>query len=161
MKTLRAEVDSIFIFVSIFSIVAAVFIGDIIWTQLSGSQAWQTYFGSNIANSQEANVVTNTTGAINILNNAIVIIFIMMALVSVIAAAFTESSPLFALLGVIVLPLEIIFAFIFHDLYFEIIQNSYFAPIAATYPIITTMFQYFPVAAFFLWFLLNLVIFLK
>ena len=161
MRTFKGEVDNIFILVSIFSIVAAVFVGDIIWTQLSGSAAWQTYFGSNVQGSQEANVVTNTTAAIGILNNAIVVIFIMMALVSIIAAAFTESSPLFALLGVIVLPLEIIFAFIFHDLYFEIIQNSYFAVPAATYPIVTTMFQYFPVFAFIFWFLLNVVIFLK
>ena len=161
MNKVKGQVDIIFIMVTIFSITMAIFVMDIVWNGLSTSPAWQTYFGSNVPNSQEANVVTNTSSAISIINNAIVVLFIMMALVSIVAAAFTESSPLFALLGIIILPVELVFAFIFHDIYFEIIQNSFMGGIANAYPFVTTMFQYFPAAAFVLWFLLTLVIFLK
>ncbi len=157
-KTMKAQADLIFLIGMLFAIVIAVFVVDNIWIQFKTNPTSQQIFN---ATPQGRLAETNATTSINIINNAIVMIFIVAALASIIAAAFTSSSPIFIIPALIVLPVEVLFAFIFHDAFFTIIQNSVFSGIATTYPTIITLFQYLPIISFVLAIVMIIVTFTK
>ena len=83
--------------------------------------------------------------AINILANAMVIVFVIMALASCILSFFVESSPIFLIIIFIILPIEILLAFLFHDIFFAFITNSVVGSVANNIPALIQFFQWLPV----------------
>ena len=65
-----------------------------------------------------------------------------------IAAAFADSSPVFIVPALIILPLEVLFSFILHDAFFQIIQNSTLSGVADGFPLILSFMQDLPIIAF-------------
>ena len=57
-------------------------------------------------------------------------------------------SPIFLIPALIVLPIELLFAFVFHDMFFSIMTNTMFAGIVTSYPLVFTLFQYLPIISF-------------
>jgi hypothetical protein len=158
MRYVKAQADIIYLFALLFVMVIALFVVDQIWSGLTTNPATQHLFNSTTQGTKaEANVGTS----LNILNNAVVLLFLIGVFASVIAAAFTDSSPIFLMPALVILPIEVFFAFIFHDAFFSIVQNSFFAGPAAAYPAIVTLFQYLPIAALVLAVIEVIVIFLK
>lgn len=110
---------------------------------------------------QAANVVSNANKFFTGLNTVIAFAYIFFAIGAVIAAAFTESNPVFAAIGIIILPIELVLSFGFHDAFFTIIQTSAFGALAVQYPFVTLTFEYLPVITFIMWVIVTIVTFAR
>ena len=155
---MRAQVDLVYLLVSLFVVVIALFAADKIWTGLTSSAPFQNLTN---ATSQGQLAVKQTQTSINIRNDAVVFIYIFAAVASMVAGAFTDSAAVFAVVGVIVLPIELLFSFVFHDAFFEITSNSFLSGIVAAYPATMTLFQYLPLITFSLGLVMLIVVFVK
>jgi hypothetical protein len=142
MKYQKAQADIIFLVVMLFLVVTAIFLTDVIKNGLFNSSAFQAV-SSATHTGQLA--VKQANSAINIMNDAVAFLFVFSAIASVIAAAFTTSDSAFAVIGVILMPLEILFAFVFHDAFFAIMSNSLFAGLLVQYPFTLYVFQSLPI----------------
>lgn len=158
MKQYKSQADILYLIAMLFVIVIAIFAVDIIFNGFKTNPTSQQLFN---ATPQGKLALKNTTTSINYLNNAVVILFFIAAIASIVAATFADSHPIFLVPTFVVLPIEIFFAFIFHDAFFAIVQNSSFAATAATYPTILTLFQYLPIATFVIAIIVIVVTFMK
>jgi hypothetical protein len=139
---MKGQVDIIYLtaFFFVASIVIALTL--VIWSDLTTSGPVEQLFNSTPTGH---NAQVQATSSLHIFANAIVFIFIFAAIASMIAAAFANSAPAFAILGIIVLPIEIVFSFLFHDFFLTVISNSAFAGIISQIPSIIMGFTYLPV----------------
>lgn len=142
----------------LFVVAIAFFATAQIWAQLNKTP---TFNKLTNATPEGRLAVTNVNTSMGIFGNSIVLLFIIGAIASVIAAALTSSSPIFAMLTFIILPVEVLFAFVFHDAFFAIMQTSFFAGLVNSYPFVFTLFQYLPITAFILSLLMILITFAK
>lgn len=142
---MKGQADIIYLTAMLFVVVIAVFTVDIIWNGFQSNSAYQRIQNATPTGKLAAK---NTQTSINIINNAIVIIYLMGALASVILASFADSSPIFLIPAFIVLPIELLFAFVFHDMFFSIMTNTMFAGLVTSYPLVFTLFQYLPIISF-------------
>lgn len=142
---MKGQADIIYLTAMLFVVVIAVFTVDIIWNGFQSNTAYQQIQNATPTGKLAAK---NTQTSINIINNAIVIIYLMGALASVILASFADSSPIFLIPALIVLPIELLFAFVFHDMFFSIMTNTMFAGLVTSYPLVFTLFQYLPIISF-------------
>lgn len=142
---MKAQADIVYLIAAVLAVAIGLLAVDMIWNALAGNPAAQQLFN---ATSQGQLAERGAGSAISTLNNAVVILFIIAAVASIIAAAFADSSPIFLVPALVLLPLEIMFAFIFHDAFFQIVSNSSFASAVAQYPSMLTLFQYLPVICF-------------
>lgn len=127
----------------------SIILGLIIWTALWGNFQSQplvqnTLF-SNTINPIGAQAAVQSNLAISIIDNFSIFAFLMAAVAAIILAVFTESHPAFAIVGIIVFPFEIILSYIFHDVFFAIVENSVFAPTAANLPYVILFFENYPI----------------
>ena len=155
---MKAQADVIFLIVMLFVVIIALFAVDTIWSGFVSNPSFQAVYN---ATSVGKHAIANTTTSLGILNNGVVLLFLIGCIASIIAAAFTDSSPIFLVPALIILPIEILFAFIFHDAFFSIIGNSSFAGVATSYPVVITIFQYLPIVALVVAIIEIIVIFLK
>ena len=155
---MKGQADIIYLTALLFVVVIAVFTVDIIWNGFQSNTAYKQLQNATPTGQLAAK---NTQAGLNILNNAIVIIYLMGALSSVILAAFADSSPIFLIPALIVLPIELLFAFVFHDMFFSIMTNTMFAGLVNSYPLIFTLFQYLPIISFGFAIILIVVTFIK
>ena len=158
MKNMKAQVDIISLTALLFIVAIAFFATVEIWGGLTSSPTFQHLTNST---PQGQLAVKNVNISFSIFADAIVMAFIVGAIASIIAAGLTSSSPVFAALTFIILPVEVLFAFIFHDAFFAIMQSSFFAGLITTYPLVFTLFQYLPITAFILSLVLIIVTFIK
>jgi hypothetical protein len=85
------------------------------------------------------------TQSMSVFPNALVLIFVMMCVASVILSAFIDSSPVFLVFVVISIPIELLVSFVFHDAFFAIANGSFIGTALASYPMVAFLFQYMPV----------------
>ena len=142
MNYKKAQADIIFLVVMLFIVVIAIFLMDIIKNGLFNSSAFQAVSNATATGKL---AVKQANSAINILNNAVAFIFVFSAIASIIAAALTTSDSAFAVIGIILMPLEILFAFVFHDAFFAIMSNSFFSGLLTQYPFTLYVFQGLPI----------------
>ena len=157
-KNMKAQIDMVSLIAMLFIVAIAFFATVQIWNGLNTSPTFQHLTNST---PQGRVAVKNVNTSLGIFADAIVMAFIVGAIASVIAAGLTTASPIFAALSFIILPIEVLFAFIFHDAFFSIMQSSFFAGLVTTYPIVFTLFQYLPITAFILALLMIIVTFAK
>ena len=155
---MKAQADIIYLIIILFVVVIALFAVDNIWVAFKQNPTYQAL--SNATPTGQL-ATKNVTTSINIINNAVVILFIVGAIASIIAAAFADSSMVFVVPTLVILPLEILFAFVFHDVFFSMIQNSAFSSIAVSYPYIISLFQYLPIVSFVLAIIIIIMTFMK
>lgn len=110
-----------------------------------------------ITNNTQISQCPNCIAAINkgsqaqsFIPNAIVLVFILMCFASVILAAFLDSSPVFLVFEFILIPIELLISFVFHDAFFAIANNSFIGTALAASPTIALLFQYMPVLVLFI-----------
>ena len=157
-RNMKAQVDIISLIELLFIVAIAFFATVEIWGGLTSSPTFQHLTNST---PQGQLAVKNVNTSLGIFANAIVLAFVVGAIASIIAAGLTSSSPVFAAMTFIILPVEVLFAFIFHDAFFAIMQSSFFAGLITTYPLVFTLFQYLPITAFILSLVLIIVTFIK
>jgi hypothetical protein len=142
---LKGQADIIYLTGMLFIVVIALFAVDMIWHGFQTNQTSQQLFN---ATPQGQLAQKNANTSINILNNAVVILYVAGAIASIIAAAFSDSSAVFIVPAMVILPIEVLFAFIFHDAFFTIVEQSSLGTVASGYPLILTLFQYLPMVSF-------------
>ena len=157
-RNMKAQVDIISLIALLFIVAIAFFATVEIWGGLTSSPTFQHLTNST---PQGQLAVKNVNTSLGIFANAIVLAFVVGAIASIIAAGLTSSSPVFAAMTFIILPVEVLFAFVFHDAFFAIMQSSFFAGLITTYPLVFTLFQYLPITAFILSLVLIIVTFIK
>ena len=145
MKYMKGQADMIYLLAMLFIVIIALFAVDSIWNGFRTNPTSQQLFN---ATPQGRLAETNATTGINILNNAVILLYVIGAIASVIAAAFADSSPVFIVPALIILPLEVLFSFILHDAFFQIIQNSTLSGVADGFPLILSFMQDLPIIAF-------------
>ena len=150
--------DFIYLLCFFFAVAIVVGIVIVIWSSLTSSTPFE-----NLMQATHTGQVAqkSATTSINILANAVVFIFIFACVASIIAATFADSAPVFAVLGIIVMPVELIFAFIFHDAFLGIISQSAFGPIVTTAPSLVYAFQYLPLISLIVSVMMIIVTFIK
>lgn len=79
-----------------------------------------------------------------VIGNALVVIYIFIALGSILLSFFVDSSPIFIILIIVALPGEMLMAFILHDAFFQIIQSSFLQSTAASFPELILFMQFLP-----------------
>ena len=127
----------------------------------------QGLFPSLQANKQIAasplayNAFTQSQGGINVIANSIVIIFIFMALASIILAAFVDAQPIFVILIIVAMPVEVLISVVLHDAFFAIVNTSFIGATLATYPTLLILFEFLPVIALILSGIIAAVTFMK
>lgn len=138
---MKAQADLLYLLVQGFVVSIAIIAIIFAWYQISSSPvAQQQLF--NTPTGQTA--VTNTNNVVFTLADAVAILWIISAIASCIAAFFIDSAPVFAVIGFIVLPIECFLSLLFHDLFFSIATNSFFAPVVNQMPLLVNFFIYLP-----------------
>lgn len=145
MRYMKGQADPIYLIAMLFIVAIALFAVDSIWNAFKTNPTSAQLFN---ATPQGQIAVRSATTGINILNNAVVLLYVIGAIASIIAAAFADSSPVFIVPALIILPLEVLFSFIFHDMFFEVIQNSFLSGVASGFPLILQLFEYLPIISF-------------
>lgn len=157
-RNFKGQVDIIFLMVEVFAV--AIAIGVLLYafgSLFAGFQANPQIASSALA----TNAFNQSQKGINVIANSIVVIFIFMALASVILAAFVDSHPIFVILIIIALPVELLISFVLHDAFFAIVDTSFLANTFASYPTILVLFEYLPVICLFLAGIIAIVTFMK
>jgi len=155
---IRSQVDIIYLISFFFAAAITIAITIVVWQGLTSSPAYQ----STLNTTQTGHIAIKATNtSLGIFANAIVFIFIFACIASLIAAAFASSSPAFAVLGIIAMPIEILFAFIFHDVFLNIISQSIFSNIVTSYPAMIYGFMYLPVITLIASLLFITIVFIK
>ena len=155
---MRGQVDFIYLLVFFFAVAIVLAIVIVIWSSLTSSVPFEALMQATPTGKIAQ---ANATTSINILANALVFIFIFACIASMIAASFANSAPAFAVIGIIAMPIELIFAFIFHDEFLTLVSQSVFAPVVTAAPSLITAFQYLPLISLVVSVLLIVVVFIK
>lgn len=140
--THKGQVDVVYLIAYGFCVAIAIVFIATFWQQFSTSSAWQTQVVAKSATAAIA--TTNATTAIFTIGDFFAAVWILSAIASVIATFFIETSPVFALLGIIAMPIEIFFSLLFHDFFFIMAQNSFLAPTIAQLPFLVNFFTGLP-----------------
>lgn len=138
---MKGQANLILLMVSVFAVAVVVAITIVIWSNLTTSVPFESLM--NATHTGKVAQASATT-SLNILANAIVFIFLFSCVASIIAASLFNSSPVFAILGIILMPVELLFSFIFHDVFLSLISASAFGSVVTAAPSLVTLFQYLP-----------------
>lgn len=138
---MKAQVDIIYLMSLLFGVLIGVLIWITVWGQFTASIPANNLFHNTTQGLAAENSATTATDT---MANAIVFVYVFANLAALVAAFFANSNPVFAVLGVIVFPIELIFSFIFHDAFFLIMSNSFLSGTLAAFPIIGTFMQGLP-----------------
>ena len=130
----------------------------VVWTSLTSNASFESLMQAT-PTGQIAQAKTTTS--LHIFANALIFIFLFACVASMIAAAFANSSPAFAIVGMIAMPIEIIFAFIFHDTFLTLLSQSMFAPVVTFSPTLVTAFQFLPIISLIVSVVLVIVVFMN
>ena len=139
---MKAQADMIYWLAIVFAVSVAVVILLYIFTSIFTAFKLQPQIANNPA---AVTALNKGQTAINVVANALVIVYVVMAIASCILSFFVDSSPIFLVVIFIVLPIEILIAFIFHDIFFSIMNQSVFAATANGIPVLIQFMQWLPV----------------
>lgn len=114
-----------------------------LWTQFAS--AAPQIFGNT---APQPAITAHAQSALQLFNNIVVAIIFAIAFGSIISAIFVQSHPVFFVISIFTLIMEIILAVIFHNAYFTIIQNSAFGGVFLQFTTLNLFFQYLPEICF-------------
>lgn len=147
MKQMKGQVDLIFGMSMFFVVIIAMIIVSYVF--LNGIFGNANFQQSVTAVSPTANtIVTHATTFFNGVDNFVALLYFIFGLAAIIAAAFSDSHLIVAVVVIMLLPIELTMALIYHDAFFSIIQGSIFAGFVSTIPSILVVFQYYPLITF-------------
>jgi hypothetical protein len=141
MTKFKGQASIIYLLAMLFMLSVGILLADVLW---NGFTTNASFISLTTATAGGPKIVASVNSSMTIFNNAIAIIFLAGCIGSIILAAFTDSSVVFAAITLILLPVEILFSLVWHDAFFTIIQNSMFAGITVV-PTLMVLFTYLPV----------------
>ena len=138
---MRGQAGFIYLLVMFFVVGIVLAIVIMIWSSLTSNASFESLMTATHTGTVAQ---ASATTSLNILANAAVFLFIFSCVAAIIASTFIQSSPVFAILGIICLPIELLFSFIFHDVFLALINQSVFAGVITAAPNLILAFQYLP-----------------
>ena len=99
---------------------------------------------TNSSNTTVAKVFVGTQSALTDMGMLLVLVYFAIGIAAIIAAFFVEAMPIFYVVSVFVLAIQIFVAAIMHNVFFTIVQQQIFATTASQFPLLLTIFQYYP-----------------
>lgn len=141
---MRGQINFIFIMVSFFAVAIVLAIVLVIWSGLTSNASFESLMTATHTGTVAQ---TNTTTSLDILANGAVFLFIFSCIAAIIAATFVSSSPIYAIVGIIAMPIELLMSFIFHDVFLTLMSQSAFAPVLTAVPPLIYAFEYLPLLA--------------
>ena len=102
------------------------------------------------------NSTNNTIGAVNkatntaflTYGNLLVLVFFGVGIAAIASAFFVETEPIFFIVSIFFLMIEIMASVIMHNVFFTIAQQSTLVGITQQFPMLITIFQYYPEIVF-------------
>jgi len=140
---MRAQADIIFGMI-LFTVLA---IGIIMAVYLNGSitHALQPVINpTNSSNTVVAHIQQGATSGLNVFGNLLALVFFAIGIAAIIAAFFVDANPVFFILSMFILAVQILISVVLHNVFFDIAQQSVFLGITQQFPYLITIFQYYP-----------------
>lgn len=102
------------------------------------------------------NSINDTVGAVNnsvntaflTYGNLLVLVFFGIGIAAITSAFFVETQPIFFIISIFFLGIEIVASVILHNIFFTIAQQSSFISITQQFPTLIIIFQYYPEIVF-------------
>lgn len=144
---MKAQVDTIFLIV----IFTAIVITFVITFYLYGkvNTALQPVLNpTNSSNSTVALIGKSVNSGFLAYGNMLVLIFFGIGIAAIVSAFFVETSPVFFILSIFLLMIEILASVIMHNVFFNIVQQSSFLATIQQFPMLITIFQFYPEIVF-------------
>jgi hypothetical protein len=142
---MKAQADILYLAAYGFAVTLVVVVIIFAWTSLSTSSAWTSLTHSN---PDTAHATTSATTAVDYIANAIAIVWILLGIASIIATFFVDTSPVFAVLGMIILPIEVFLGMVFHDFFFILMSETAFAPLVPNLNTLLNFWSVYPLVIF-------------
>ncbi|MDE1833847.1 MAG: hypothetical protein KGH64_00760 [Candidatus Micrarchaeota archaeon] len=139
---MKGQADVIFLLGQGLAVSIAILVLAFSWFQIYHNPAYSTMIVNATATGKAGSASANT--AIFLISNFFAFLWILSAVASVIATFFIDSAPVFAILGLVALPIEIILSMVFHDFFFTMATNSFLAPVVALIPTMVYFYTYLP-----------------
>ena len=146
---MKGQADAIFLTVIGAAIVIAFIISFYAYNQIEGALK-PVINPTNNSNTVIGKIPIETHNAFNVLGTLLVLVYFAIGIAAVIAAFFVDSSPVFYVIAVFALAIQIMVAVIMHNVFFTIVQQQSFLSSASQFPMLLTLFQYYPELSFLL-----------
>jgi hypothetical protein len=147
MMYLKGQIDIFYLIAYGFCTSIAILVVLMCWNQLSTSQSYTHYIANQTTNPVGYQTTQKANTALLSIGNLFTIVWIMSCIASIIATFFIDSSPIFAIVGILLMPLEIFISMIFHDFFYIMGQNAFIAPIITSLPYMAYFYTYLPITA--------------
>lgn len=141
---MKAQGDVIYLAIYGFCVAVAAIMILVAWNGISTNSSWQTLVVQ--ATPQGNSINTNVNTSLDLLGNGIAFIWIISGIASILATFFIDSAPVFAVVGIILMPIEAFLGMLFHDYFFIIAQNTFIAPVVNGLPVLAYFFGIYPIA---------------
>jgi hypothetical protein len=103
---------------------------------------------TNSSNTVVGGITAKAVTAQNTFGDLLVIVYFAIGIGAIVSAFFTDTSPVFFILSVLILVVEILVSVILHNVFFTFAQNSFIITYANQFPLLLTIFEYYPELTF-------------
>lgn len=103
---------------------------------------------TNSTNDTIGAVNTATNTAFLTYGNLLVLVFFGIGIAAIASAFFVETEPIFFIVSIFFLMIEILVSVIMHNVFFTIAQQSLLVGVTQQFPMLITIFQYYPEIVF-------------
>lgn len=103
---------------------------------------------TNSSNTVVAHIQQGATSGLNVFGNLLALVFFAIGIAAIISAFFVDANPLFFILSMFILAVQILISVVLHNVFFDIAQQSVLIGITQQFPYLITIFQYYPEITF-------------
>ncbi|MEM3416291.1 MAG: hypothetical protein QW719_03065 [Candidatus Micrarchaeaceae archaeon] len=144
---MKAQVDVIFGIVLFFAVVITFVIVYYVNGKLTAALK-PVLNPTNSSNSTVAKVFSSSHSALTTYGDLLVFVYFAIGIAAIIAAFFVDTSPIFFILAIFVLAIQILIAAVVHNVFFDVVQQSSLISSVQSFPALIFIFEYFPEISF-------------
>ena len=144
---MKLQADAMFMMVIFFAVVVIFIFVFYVYSQLAPALQKQFNPTDNQSNIQ-GKIASSTNSAFINLGNILAFVFFGIGIAAIISAFFVDTSPVFFIVSMFILGIQIMIAVLLHNVFFTIVQQAVLLPIIAQFPLLATVFEYYPMFTF-------------
>ena len=147
---MKGQVDILFLTVMFVGVCISMFVIYYVWQAGLKPQLQSAFVtGQPAATANTENTILNAgSSSLDALNNSLLFIYFAMATAIIIGAFLVSATPIFFVAGIFFVAIDLLIAVIMHNVFFTVLQTSYFAPYLAQYPFLVLLVMGYPVITF-------------
>lgn len=144
MKQMKMQVDVLFMTVMFVAVTLAVIL---IFFMFQGGI--KPALQSALPASDTTNTILNNgSSALSTFNDGLLIVYFAFGVSVILGAFLVAASPIFFVIGIFLLAIDVLVAVIMHNMFFTIVQQSSLAPYAVSFGLPMLVIEYFPMITF-------------